>query len=109
MRARAMAEAETDWAYAAGQGRRASLRQSEAAPRLSVEGFEGPLDFLLEMGRRHQLDPGPLSIVTLIEQCLAALEAGAGGVPLARRGDRLVLARRHTGRVRGRRAARRRG
>ena len=57
-----------------------------------MEGFAGPLDFLLEMVRRHQLDLGRLSIVTLTEQLVAALEAGAGKVPLERRGEWLVMA-----------------
>jgi segregation and condensation protein A len=65
--AAAPAEPEAAWADRQGQGGRASPRQSEAAPRLNVEGFEGPLDVLLEMVRRHQLDLGPLFIVGLIE------------------------------------------
>jgi hypothetical protein len=84
--------AEAEWAYRQGQGGRAPPRQSEAAPRLSVDGFEGPLDFLLEMVRRHQLDLGPLSIVSLTDQLLAALAAGVGRVPLERRSDWVVMA-----------------
>ena len=87
-----MTEAETDWADPAGQDGRAPSRQSATAPRLSVDGFDGPLDFLLEMVRRHRVDLAPLSIVALTDQLLAALEAGAGRVPLERRGDWLVLA-----------------
>lgn len=61
-------------------------------PLLSVAGFEGPLDFLLEMVRRHRLDLAPLSILALTDQFLAALDAGAGRVPLERRGEWLVMA-----------------
>jgi len=59
-------------------------------PHLSVEGFEGPLDFLLEMVRRHQLDLGRLSIVPLTDQLVAALESGV--TRLERRADWLVMA-----------------
>ncbi|MBI0436205.1 segregation/condensation protein A, partial [Roseomonas sp. KE0001] len=59
-------------------------------PHLSVEGFEGPLDFLLEMVRRHQLDLGRLSIIPLTDQLVAALEGGLAR--LERRADWLVMA-----------------
>ena len=44
------------------------------APVLSVDGFEGPLDWLLELVRTHRLDLSQLSIVALIEAFAAALE-----------------------------------
>ncbi|UFN51571.1 segregation/condensation protein A (plasmid) [Roseomonas sp. OT10] len=59
-------------------------------PHLSVEGFEGPLDFLLEMVRRHQLDLGRLSIIPLTDQLVAALEGSLAR--LERRADWLVMA-----------------
>ena len=62
-----MAEEDPDWPEAAGQGRPAAPA-GEAMPRLSVAGFEGPLDFLLEMVRRHRVDLGPLSIVALTDR-----------------------------------------
>lgn len=61
-------------------------------PHLSVEGFDGPLDFLLEMVRRHRLDLGRLSIAALCDQFVAALEAGASRVPLDRQADWVVMA-----------------
>ncbi|WP_160938152.1 segregation and condensation protein A [Teichococcus coralli] len=61
-------------------------------PVLRVEGFAGPLDFLLELVRRQRLDLAPLSIVALTEQFVAAWEASAGRVPLEQRGAWLVLA-----------------
>ena len=48
-----MAEPEPDWAEAAGRG---GAPAREATPQLSVAGFAGPLDFLLEMVRRHRVD-----------------------------------------------------
>ncbi|WP_424140678.1 segregation/condensation protein A [Roseomonas chloroacetimidivorans] len=59
-------------------------------PHLSVEGFDGPLDFLLEMVRRHQLDLGRLSIIPLTDQLVAALEGSLAR--LERRADWLVMA-----------------
>ncbi|MFT8246950.1 segregation and condensation protein A [Roseomonas sp. BN140053] len=55
-------------------------------------GFEGPLDFLLEMVRRHRVDLGRLSIVTLTEQLVAAIESRAERIVIERRSDWLVLA-----------------
>ena len=86
-----MAEEDLDWPEAAGQGRPAAPG-GETMPRLSVAGFEGPLDFLLEMVRRHRVDLGPLSIVALTDQLVAALEDSAHRVPLERRSTWLVAA-----------------
>ena len=51
-----------------------ALRRDSEAPVLSVEGFEGPLDWLLELVRTHRLDLSRLSIVALIEAFASALE-----------------------------------
>ncbi|WP_052402484.1 segregation and condensation protein A [Muricoccus aerilatus] len=75
-----------------GQGRGAlEPGRSERSPHLRVEGFEGPLDFLLEMVRRQRVDLGPLSILTLTDQLVSAIE-NSGGVRLERRADWLVMA-----------------
>ncbi|MHB0723307.1 segregation/condensation protein A, partial [Roseomonas mucosa] len=86
-----MAEAAVAWEYPAGQGREAPSRPG-GPPVLSLEGFEGPLDFLLEMVRQQKLRLGQLSIVPLAEQFVAALEASRGQVPLERQADWLVMA-----------------
>jgi hypothetical protein len=75
-----------------GEGRAVQSQLAHAAPRLSVEGFEGPLDFLLEMVRRQRVDLGRLSILSLTDQLVAAIEDGGGRIPLERRGDWLVMA-----------------
>jgi segregation and condensation protein A len=65
------------------------------APILSVDGFEGPLDWLLEMARAQKIDLARLSIAALIDSfatALAAALAGRDGAPLARWGDWLVMA-----------------
>ncbi|TLU70727.1 segregation and condensation protein A [Lichenicoccus roseus] len=51
-----------------------ALRRESEAPVLSVDGFEGPLDWLLELVRTHRLDLSRLSIVALVEAFAAALE-----------------------------------
>ncbi len=61
-------------------------------PWLDVEGYEGPLDLLLELVKRHKLDLAKLPLLPLIEQFIAALADAAGHVPLDRQGDWVVQA-----------------
>jgi segregation and condensation protein A len=56
-----------------------------STPILTVEGFEGPLDWLLEMAQARKIDLARLSIAALIDAFATALEA--------------ALARRTTGRT----------
>jgi segregation and condensation protein A len=49
--------------------------RSETAPVLSVDGFAGPLDWLLEMVRAQKIDLARLSIAALIEAFAAAMTA----------------------------------
>lgn len=72
----------------------ASLPESRASsgPLLIAEGFEGPLDFLVEMVRHQQVDIGRLSILALIDQFVEAFELSGHRVPLERLGDWLVMA-----------------
>jgi len=49
--------------------------RTDLAPRLSVDGFDGPLDGLLEMARAQKIDLASLSIAALVEAFAAALEA----------------------------------
>ncbi|WP_424140631.1 hypothetical protein [Roseomonas chloroacetimidivorans] len=73
-----------------GEGREPHSLASEATPHLSVEGFEGPLDFLLEMVRRQRVDLGPLSILALTDQLVGAIENSGGGIRLERRAELYV-------------------
>ena len=75
------------------------LRRESEAPVLSVDGFEGPLDWLLELVQTHRLDLSRLSIVALIEAFADALEqalqrgiAGRTASSLSRWADWLVMA-----------------
>jgi hypothetical protein len=48
---------------------------ADSAPVLSIDGFAGPLDWLLEMAQAQKIDLARLSIVALIEAFATALEA----------------------------------
>jgi segregation and condensation protein A len=50
------------------------VNRSDAAPVLAVDGFEGPLDWWLEMARGQKIDLSKLSIAALIGGFAAALE-----------------------------------
>lgn len=61
---------------------------------LRLDGFEGPLDLLLELARAQKVDLARVSVVALADQYLAALEAMGpdGSLPLERAADWLVMA-----------------
>ena len=48
------------------------------APVLSVDGFEGPLDWLVEMARARKLDLARLPLLALVEAFGAALTEALG-------------------------------
>ncbi|MDE2198698.1 MAG: segregation/condensation protein A [Rhodospirillales bacterium] len=58
---------------------------------LQLDGFEGPLDLLLELARAQKLDLARISILALVEQFLAVVE-GARRVRLELAADWLVMA-----------------
>jgi len=58
---------------------------------LRLEGFEGPLDLLLELARGQKLDLAKISILALVEQYLAVIE-GARKIRLELAADWLVMA-----------------
>ena len=57
----------------------------EAAFTVDLDGFEGPLDLLLELARRQKVDLARISILALAEQYLrfveAALNCGSSSPP----------------------------
>ncbi|TCZ53891.1 segregation and condensation protein A [Roseicella aquatilis] len=61
---------------------------------LRLDGFEGPLDLLLELARTQRVDLARISVVALADQYLAALETMGTGrpLPLERAADWLVMA-----------------
>jgi segregation and condensation protein A len=66
---------------------------SQDAPslHLRLEGYEGPLDLLLELARAQKVDLTKISIVELVDQYLAVIE-GARRVRLELAADWLVMA-----------------
>ena len=58
---------------------------------LRLDGFEGPLDLLLELARGQKLDLGTISIVALVDQYLAVIEQ-ARGLRLEIQAEWLVMA-----------------
>lgn len=70
---------------------RADRADAEPAFLVDVDGFEGPLDLLLELSRRQKVDLAKISVLALAEQYLAFIEA-ARGVRLELAADYLVMA-----------------
>jgi len=64
------------------------------APVLHLDGFDGPIDLLLDLAERQRIDLGRLSVVTLAEQFVAALASLADRIPVERRAEWLVMATR---------------
>jgi segregation and condensation protein A len=58
---------------------------------LALDGFEGPLDLLLELARAQKVDLARISILALVEQYLAVVE-GARRIRLELAADWLVMA-----------------
>lgn len=67
------------------------MSESTEALVLKLEGFEGPLDLLLELARNQKVDLAKISILGLVEQFLAVIE-GARRVRLELAADWLVMA-----------------
>jgi segregation and condensation protein A len=65
--------------------------EAEPAFLVDVDGFEGPLDLLLELARRQKVDLAKISILALAEQYIAFIEA-ARRVRLELAADYLVMA-----------------
>ncbi|WP_112664240.1 segregation and condensation protein A [Microvirga flavescens] len=64
---------------------------SEPALRVDVDGFEGPLDLLLELARRQKVDLHKISILALAEQYISFIEE-ARRMRLELAADYLVMA-----------------
>jgi segregation and condensation protein A len=61
------------------------------APDLQLDAFAGPLDLLLDLARAQRVDLRHISIATLADQFVAAVESSSGAA-LAQRTDWLVMA-----------------
>ena len=63
-------------------------------PVLHLDGFDGPMDLLLDLAERQRIDLGRMSVLALAEQFVAALEQLRDRVVIERRADWLVMATR---------------
>src|SRR5215210_8807587 len=70
---------------------RVERAEGEPGLRVDVDGFEGPLDLLLELARRQKVDLHRISILALAEQYLAYIEQ-AREMRLELAADYLVMA-----------------
>ena len=75
-----------DW-----QGIAASGGRDETALNLSLDGWEGPLDLLLELARKQKVDLRQISILDLVDQYLEFID-GAEQLSLEIAADYLVMA-----------------
>jgi segregation and condensation protein A len=74
-----------------GDGHGDGLPDGLTAPMLRLDGFEGPLDLLLELARAQKVDLARISILHLVEQYLAIVES-ARRIRLELAADWLVMA-----------------
>lgn len=83
-----MAQLDVDFSFETGD-----LATSESGLRLVVDldGFEGPLDLMLDLARRNKLDLRTISILALADQYLAFIRE-AQRLKLEIAGDYLVMA-----------------
>jgi segregation and condensation protein A len=65
-----------------------------AIPALHLDGFDGPMDLLLDLAERQRIDLGRISVLALVEQFVAALDRLTALVPVERRADWVVVATR---------------
>ncbi len=63
------------WPDGEGPLRKESVATNDEALIVDVGGFEGPLDLLLELARRHKIDLAKISILSLAEQFLAYIDS----------------------------------
>ena len=81
----------TDDAGAGGWDGPGARRTAEDALYLELEGWEGPLDLLLELARRQKVDLRSISILALVDQYLAYIDR-AEALKLEVAADYLVMA-----------------
>ena len=70
---------------------RRDAAQSDPAFNVDLDGFEGPLDLLLELARRQKVDLARISVLALVEQYLGFIDQ-ARKVRLELAADYLVMA-----------------
>ena len=68
--------------------------QVPTTPELHLDGFDGPLELLLDLAERERIDLGRISVSDMVDQFVAAMARYESRVPLERRADWLNLAAR---------------
>jgi segregation and condensation protein A len=61
-------------------------------PLLDLEGFAGPLDFLLRMARDQKINLAALPILDIVQQLAEAVERAPAQMPLGQKADWVVMA-----------------
>ena len=84
-------DSDGDAEFEARGGERFDSAPGEENFRVDLDGFEGPLDLLLELARRQKVDLSRISILALAEQYIEFIEA-ARRVRLELAADYLVMA-----------------
>lgn len=86
-------DAATQQAWPDGEGdvRKDVLPSDDERLIVDVEGFEGPLDLLLDLARQHKIDLSQISILALADQYIAYVER-ARAMRLELAADYLVMA-----------------
>jgi segregation and condensation protein A len=79
------------WPDGEGEPRRVDAAVDIDALIIDVEGFEGPLDLLLELARTHKIDLSRISILALADQYISFIER-AQKLRLELAADYLVMA-----------------
>jgi segregation and condensation protein A len=72
--------------------RRRDTMSAGSPPFVQLDGFEGPIDLLLELVRQQRVDLGRISILALADQFIAAMTKVGRSVSLERQGEWLVIA-----------------
>ncbi len=67
-------------------------REETGSPHLALDGFAGPLDHLLTLARAHKIALADISVAALVEQLATALRQAPAKIPLAQKGDWVVMA-----------------
>jgi segregation and condensation protein A len=85
-------QAQNSWPDGEGEPRRVdAVETDDDALIIDVEGFEGPLDLLLDLARAHKIDLSRISILALADQYIAFIER-ARSTRLELAADYLVMA-----------------
>lgn len=69
-------------------------RTVPTVPLLHLDGFDGPMDLLLDLAERQRIDLGRISFLAVVQQFAAELEGRLRATSIERRADWLVVAAR---------------